>query len=60
MDYIYKVEVSCFKKDGWYEANVWCRLKKDATAPWQICAIFDEDTAQEVFDKAYRYVEKWL
>lgn len=60
MDYIYKVEVSCFKEDGWYEANVWCRLKKDATAPWQICAIFAEYTAQEAFDKAYRYMEKWL
>jgi hypothetical protein len=21
MDYIYKVEVSCFKEDGWYEVN---------------------------------------
>lgn len=60
MDYIYTIEVSCFKEDGYYIANVWCRLKKDATAKWQICAIFNADTAQEAFDKAYQYAEKYL
>lgn len=53
MNYIYKIEVDCFKFETKYQWNLLCRKGDDATAPWQICAIGEADSPEKSFFKAY-------
>lgn len=59
MDYIYKIEVNCFKFDEKYEWNLLCRKKNDCTDEWAICAIGNEDTPEEAFHKAYHWQRQY-
>lgn len=59
MDYIYVIEVNCFKFDGQYEWRLMCRKKDDETDIWKLSAVGNEGTIQEAFDKAYYWKNKY-
>ena len=54
MEYIYKIEVDCFKSDGKYKSYLWGK-RNDATNKWYIRGIFEGNTPQEAFNNAYSH-----
>lgn len=52
IEYIYRIEVDCFKTDGKYSWRLLSRDKLDPIAPWQICVLGDNDNIRDAFDLA--------
>lgn len=53
MEYIYKIEVDCFKSDGKYKSYLYGKRK--GTDKWYIRGFFEGDTPQEAFNNAYSH-----
>lgn len=59
MEYIYKIEVDCFKFSGVYGWRMLCRKKDDATDKWGVCAAGSRDTIEAAFAEAYYYQRQY-
>ena len=60
MDYIYRIEVDCFKWGGKYEWNLLSKSQDSVIYDWQICAVGYANTQFEAFNEAYLCKEKFL